>query len=76
MPEKVTGFFHYQREKGEEFGDQDSMTVLLHYKKGPLVTLKASVINVEPNQLRFWIRGIEGTFKKASLLNSFILKQS
>ena len=68
MPQKVSGFLYYQRQGGEQYGDPDSMTVLLHYQEGLLVTLKASVMNAEPAQLRYWVRGEKGVYKKVSSL--------
>ena len=64
MPQKVTGFLCHQRQGGEDYGDPDSMTVLLHYPDALLVTLKASVMNAEPEQLRYWVRGQNGSYKK------------
>lgn len=64
MPQKVTGFLYHQREHGAKYGDADSMTILLHYVDGPLVTLKASIMNPEKEKLRFWVRGDKGAFKK------------
>jgi predicted dehydrogenase len=64
MPQKVTGFQYYQREQGAKYGDAESMTILLHYVNGPLVTLKASIMNPEKEKLRFWVRGDKGAFKK------------
>jgi hypothetical protein len=64
MPQQVTAFLCHQRENGAQWGDADSMTVLLQYEEGPFVTLKASIMNAEPEQLRFWIRDKKGTYKK------------
>jgi predicted dehydrogenase len=66
VPEKVTGFIGSQRE-GNTSGFEDSFTVLLHYKSGLLVTAKAAVVSPEENQLRFWVRGEKGSFKKYHL---------
>jgi predicted dehydrogenase len=42
--------------------------VLLHYDDGKLlVTAKASVVSPEVDQLRFWVRGTKGSFKKFHL---------
>ncbi|KAF2723712.1 putative NAD binding Rossmann fold oxidoreductase [Polychaeton citri CBS 116435] len=72
-PEKVTGFVGNQR-RGVTGGAADSCTVLLQYGKteaggeGPLlVTVKAGVVSCEEEQLRFWIRGTKGSFKKFHL---------
>lgn len=61
-PQKVTGFVGYQR-RGVNEGSADSHTVLLHYDK-MLVTVKAGVVSPETEQLRFWVRGTKGSFKK------------
>ncbi len=64
LPKRITGFVGSQRE-GSIAGYEDSFTVLLHYDVlGLLVTAKASVISPEEQQLRFWVRGAKGSFKK------------
>lgn len=44
-------------------GYEDSFTVLLHYE-GMLATAKAAVVSPEENQLRYWVRGVDGSYKK------------
>ena len=65
LPEKITGFVGSQREQnpGEV---EDSCTVLLHYNSGLLVTVKAAVVSPEEKQLRYWVRGDKGSYKKVS----------
>jgi predicted dehydrogenase len=66
MPESVVGIFSNQRNDGAQ--EPDSMTVLLRYGKGgPLVTAKAGVLSIETEQLRYWVRGSKGSFKKYHL---------
>ncbi|KAF5531697.1 putative oxidoreductase yvaA [Fusarium mexicanum] len=66
MPQSVTAMLSNQRNDGNPV--PDSMTVLLDYgKEGPLVTVKAGVMSVETKQLRFWIRGSKGSFRKCHL---------
>lgn len=62
MPKSVTGFVGNQR-RGVEGGAPDSCTVLLHYDQ-LLATCKAGVVSPEEEQLRFWVRGTSGSFKK------------
>ncbi|KAL9074169.1 MAG: hypothetical protein Q9157_004468 [Trypethelium eluteriae] len=68
MPQEVTGVLANQR--GDE-GEPDSMTALLRYtqgkEKGLLATVKAAVISPETAQLRYWVRGTKGSFKKYHL---------
>ena len=64
MPERVTGFLSQQRKGGKEGGVHDSHTVLMHYEGGRVATVKAGVVSVEVEQLRFWVRGVEGSYKK------------
>lgn len=64
-PQRVTGFVYNQR-RGVAEGAKDSSTVLLHYP-GMLVTVKAGVVSAEEEQLRYWVRGTKGTFKKFHL---------
>ena len=66
LPQRVTGFVGSQREVNTS-GFEDSFTVLLHYPKGAMVTAKAGVISPEEEQLRFWVRGEKGSFKKVGL---------
>lgn len=65
MPQRVTGFVGSAREVNTS-GFEDSFTVLLHYANGTMVTAKATVISAEEEQLRFWVRGDKGSFKKVS----------
>ncbi|TVY86370.1 putative oxidoreductase, partial [Lachnellula willkommii] len=66
MPESVNAVFANQRNDGGE--EPDSITVLLRYGNGgPLVTAKAGVMSVETKQLRYWLRGTKGSFKKFHL---------
>lgn len=62
MPQSVTGFITTQR-RGVQDGSHDSHTVILHYNK-MLVTVKAGVVSPEVEQLRYWVRGTKGCFKK------------
>lgn len=73
-PQRITGFVGAQRIGGE--GLEDSCTVLLHYdggkdteagEGGVLVTVKAAVVSLEEKQLRYWVRGTEGTWRKEGL---------
>lgn len=66
LPDRVTGFVGSQREVNSS-GFEDSFTVLLHYKSGFLVTAKAGVVSPEEEQLRFWVRGEKGSFKKVGI---------
>jgi predicted dehydrogenase len=65
-PDRVTGFVGSQRAVNTS-GFEDSFTVLLHYKSGLLVTAKAGVVSPEEEQLRFWVRGENGSYKKFHL---------
>lgn len=64
MPKRITAFVGTQRE-GRSASDEDSCTVLLHYE-GMLATVKAAVVSPETGQLRFWVRGEEGSWKKVT----------
>ncbi|KAJ5562426.1 hypothetical protein N7535_003121 [Penicillium sp. DV-2018c] len=65
-PQRVTGFVGSAREVNTS-GFEDSFTVLLHYANGTMVTTKATVVSPEEEQLRFWVRGEKGSFKKYHL---------
>ncbi|KAK5687217.1 hypothetical protein LTS10_001355 [Elasticomyces elasticus] len=61
-PGRVTAFADYIRDEQT----QDTCTILLHYPKC-LVTVKATTHSAEKDQLRFWIRGNRGSFRKCHL---------
>lgn len=63
LPDKITGFVGSQRERNPG-KVEDSCTVLLHYSSGLLATVKAAVVSPEENQLRYWVRGDKGSYKK------------
>lgn len=65
MPRSVTGVFQHQRQ--DDGTEPDAVTILLQYGSGLLVTAKAGVISVETAQLRFWVRGTEGSWMKLYL---------
>ena len=65
LPRRITGLLYNHREHNpSQF--EDSCTVLLHYD-GMQVTVKAGVVSPEVNQLRYWVRGDKGSFKKYHL---------
>lgn len=67
LPDKITGFVGSQREHNPG-KVEDSCTVLLHYSNsGLLATVKAAVVSPEENQLRYWVRGDKGSYKKFHL---------
>ncbi|KAK4899545.1 hypothetical protein LTR27_003278 [Elasticomyces elasticus] len=61
-PERVTAVADYLRDEQT----QDTCTILLHYAKC-LVTVKATTHSAEKDQLRFWVRGNRGSFRKCHL---------
>jgi predicted dehydrogenase len=66
MPATVTGLFANQRNDGAV--EPDSITIILQYSNGgPVVTVKAAVMSIETKQLRYWVRGTKGSFKKFNL---------
>ncbi|CAG8895903.1 unnamed protein product [Penicillium egyptiacum] len=66
LPARVTGFIGSARAANTS-SYEDSFTVLLHYANGTMVTAKATVVSPEDEQLRFWVRGDKGSFKKYHL---------
>ena len=65
LPKRITGFVGSQRVDNPG-GYEDACTVLLHYDDGLLATVKAGVVSPEKSQLRFWVRGVKGSYKKVS----------
>lgn len=75
LPKRITGFVGSQREDNPD-GYEDACTVLLHYD-GLLATVKAGVVSPEKSQLRYWVRGVKGSYKKVrshpeNLLSVFV----
>jgi predicted dehydrogenase len=65
LPRSVTAIFSNQRADGAD--EPDSVTILLQYPGGLVCTAKAGVVSIESEQLRFWVRGTGGTYKKYHL---------
>lgn len=65
MPKRITAFIRPQRANNVT-DYEDSFTVLLHYD-GMIATAKAAVISPEIEQLRYWVRGENGSYKKVGL---------
>ncbi|KAH7022303.1 oxidoreductase [Ilyonectria destructans] len=63
LPSKVTTVLQSQHTAGVN----DAFTVLLQYPNGILVTLKSSLLSAETEQLRFWIRGEKGSYRKCHI---------
>ncbi|KAK5945377.1 hypothetical protein PMZ80_002582 [Knufia obscura] len=66
LPKRITGFVGTQR-RNNTSGLEDSFTALLHYDGGLTATCKAGVVSPETEQLRFWVRGEKGSYKKYHL---------
>ena len=60
MPDAVYAKMPSQRRDGVE----DSLTALLSYANGLLVHVRVGVLSAETRQLRFWVRGSAGSYKK------------
>jgi len=70
-PRSVVGFVQVQK-KGLKVGQcaPDAFTALLRYgdeEEEMLVTVKSSSLSAEDRQLRYFVRGDKGSFKKVSL---------
>lgn len=63
LPSRVTGFIQSQHGPGYN----DAFTALFHYDDGLLVTLKSSLLSPEDKQLKYWVRGGKGSYKKVVL---------
>ncbi|KAI5304954.1 hypothetical protein KEM56_005632 [Ascosphaera pollenicola] len=65
-PKKITGFITTQRAFNPT-GYEDSFNVRLEYENGLVATAKSNCISPEERQLRFWVRGEKGSYKKFHL---------
>lgn len=72
FPDRVTGVVTAWR-AGERLSE-DNFTILLHYdrvegkREQPLLcTVKAGIVSPEVEQMRYWVRGTKGSFKKYHL---------
>lgn len=66
-PDSVTGFFRAQR--GVDSEVEDSFTIILQYtgaQKDLLVTVKTCIATPMEQQLKYLVRGTDGSFIKAS----------
>ena len=64
-PKRLTAFVGSQRDTNPT-GFEDSCTIHMHYDR-MMATVRASVVSPEVNQLRYWVRGDKGSFKKFHL---------
>ena len=64
-PKRITAFIGSQRDPNPT-GLEDSCTIHMHYD-GMMATARASVVSPEVKQLRYWVRGNKGSFKKFHL---------
>ena len=65
MPSRITAFVGSHRANNPS-GYEDSCMVLMHYN-GMTATVKATVVSLQVEQLRFWVRGEKGSFVKNHL---------
>jgi len=64
-PASVTGFLRANR--GADSEVDDTFTVVLQYsgaRRNLMVTVKTSIVTHMKDQLKFWVRGSEGTYLK------------
>jgi len=65
LPKRVTAFIGTQRTKENNPDDfAEFFTVILQYANGFSATARGTCISPEAAQLRYWIRGDKGSFKK------------
>lgn len=66
----MTGFFRALR--GVESEVDDTFTIILQYsapRQDLLVTVKTNIVSPMPDQLKYFVRGTDGTFVKVSELS-------
>lgn len=65
LPKNVTAFIGTQRTKeNNPDGFPDFFTVILQYPDGLVATAKSTCLSPEAAQLRYWVRGDKGSYKK------------
>lgn len=63
LPKTVTAL--WQNDRADGASEPDGFTVMLGYGPGgPLITAKASIMSIEADPLRFWVRGTKGSWWK------------
>ncbi|RFU76335.1 hypothetical protein TARUN_5902 [Trichoderma arundinaceum] len=67
LPQSVHGRLLNQREGRPEFETPDAVSAQLTYSNGLLVNVNISALSAEVDQLRYWIRGTKGSFRKFHL---------
>lgn len=65
LPESVSAEFKVERQDGAS--EPDAVEVKLRYPGGLTASAKANVMSIDTEQLRFWVRGTQGTWKKCHL---------
>lgn len=65
-PQSVHGRLLSQRSGKFDFENPDAVSAELTYPDGLLVNIRVSVMSVEAEQPRFWVRGTKGSFRKVN----------
>lgn len=67
MPQSVHGRLLSQRSGKFDYENPDGLAAELTYPDGLLVNVRISVMSIELEQPRFWVRGSKGSFRKVGL---------
>ncbi|KAL7921311.1 NAD(P)-binding protein [Trichoderma austrokoningii] len=67
LPQSVRGRLLNQREGRPDFETPDAVSAQLLYASGLLVNVGISALSAETRQLRYWVRGTKGSFRKFGL---------
>lgn len=67
MPQSVRGRLLSQRAGKPDFFNPDAVLAELAYPDGKLAHVRISSLSAEVDQLRFWVRGDKGSFRKTGL---------
>ena len=73
-PKSVTAFLRVLREGGADDAIDDSFTIVLQYggeHKQMIATVKTTVVSSQPKQLKYWVRGTNGTFFKVWVVPAY-----
>lgn len=77
-PKSVTAFLRVLREGGADGAVDDSFTIVLQYDgehKDLIATVKTTVISPMTKQIKYWVRGTNGSFLKVTVPTQTLIRK-